>query len=250
MAKIHYDSYSFQPIAFVRTAARYRYEEPRQSVFSPTPAQLEFTADPRFRDALADLDGFDRLWVVAVFHLNVNPDRTANWNPKVRPPVTPDDKKYGVFSTRSPHRPNPIALSCVEVEKIDAAKGIIHLRACDLLDGYKGVYCLESFDPRCIQWLYKNRPELIRGQLAENYFRSTKAKLPWYLKLVLANHMMNFLSKPDFVAFRYSDRKELGTQICRKFWGLQGVTWTIKSQADYDTAVKEGWIPIFEGFRP
>lgn len=135
MAKIHYDSYSFQPIAFVRTAARYRYEEPRQSVFSPTPAQLEFTAEPRFRDALADLDGFDRLWVVAVFHLNVNPDRTANWNPKVRPPVTPDDKKYGVFSTRSPHRPNPIALSCVEVEKIDAAKGIIHLRACDLLDG-------------------------------------------------------------------------------------------------------------------
>ena len=95
MAKIHYDSYSFQPIAFVRTAARYRYEEPRQSVFSPTPAQLEFTTDPRFRDALADLDGFDRLWVVAVFHLNVNPDRTANWNPKVRPPVTPDDKKYG-----------------------------------------------------------------------------------------------------------------------------------------------------------
>lgn len=135
MAKIHYDSYSFQPIAFVRTAARYRYEEPRQSVFSPTPAQLEFTDDPRFRDALADLEGFQRLWIVAVFHLNVNPDRTANWNPKVRPPVTPDDKKYGVFSTRSPHRPNPIALSCVEVEKIDTAKGIIYLRACDLLDG-------------------------------------------------------------------------------------------------------------------
>ena len=122
--------------------------------------------------------------------------------------------------------------------------------ACDLLDSYHGVYCLESFDPRCIQWLHKNRPDLIRGQLAENYFRSTKAKLPWYLKLVLANHMMNFLSMPDFVAFRYSDRKDLGTQICRKFWGLQGVTWTIKSQADYETAVKEGWIPIFEGFRP
>jgi len=122
--------------------------------------------------------------------------------------------------------------------------------ACDMLDGYKGVYCLESFDPRCIQWLHKNRPELIRGQLAENYFRTTKAKLPWYLKFVLANHLMNFLTKPDFVAFRFSDRKDFATGICRKLWRLQGVTWTVKSQQDHDTAIREGWIPIFEGFKP
>ena len=60
-------------------------------------------------------------------------DRSANWNPKVRPPVAPDGRRYGVFSTRSPHRPNPIALSCVEVDRIDGA--VIHLKACDLLDG-------------------------------------------------------------------------------------------------------------------
>lgn len=133
MAKIEYDSYSFRPIGFIRTPARYRYEEPRQAAFDATPARIEFVPDARMKEALADLEGFDRLWVIAVFHLNLNPDRSANWNPKVRPPVAPDGRRYGVFSTRSPHRPNPIALSCVEVDRIDGA--VIHLKACDLLDG-------------------------------------------------------------------------------------------------------------------
>ena len=43
--------------------------------------------------------------------------------------------------------------------------------ACRMLDHYKGVYCMESFDPRCVFWLKKNRPDVIRGQLTENYFK-------------------------------------------------------------------------------
>ncbi len=121
---------------------------------------------------------------------------------------------------------------------------------CDALENYHGVYCLESFDPRCIMWLEKNRPDLIRGQLAENYFATPSSKLPWYLKLVLSANMMNFLTRPDFVAYRYRDRKTLGNWLCRKFWGAQGVTWTLKNKQEYDTAVSEGWIPIFEGFEP
>ena len=38
--------------------------------------------------------------------------------------------------------------------------------------------------------------------------------------------------------------------LCRKIWGARGVTWTLKSQAEFDIAVAEDWIPIFEGFRP
>ena len=122
--------------------------------------------------------------------------------------------------------------------------------ACAMLDNYKGVYCIESFDPRCIRWLRKNRPELVRGQLTENYFKSPKSKLPWYLKFALANQMLNFTITPDFVAYRFSDRKCFSNFLCRKLWKAQGVTWTLKTQEDYDIAVKEGWIPIFEGFRP
>ena len=120
--------------------------------------------------------------------------------------------------------------------------------ACRMLDGYKGVYCLESFDPRCLLWLKKNRPDLIRGQLSENYF-ATKTKLPFILKLILSKNLGNFLTKPDFVAYRYRDRKStLSNRLCLK--RMTGISWTVTSQEEFDTAVKEGWVPIFESFRP
>lgn len=121
---------------------------------------------------------------------------------------------------------------------------------CDMLDEYQGVYCLESFDPRCVHWLCKNRPDLIRGQLTENYFKSKSVKIPWYVKFALRHQLMNFLTKPDFVAYRFDDRKTPSNLLCRKVWKMQGVTWTIKSQNDLDLAKKENWIPIFEGFIP
>ena len=120
--------------------------------------------------------------------------------------------------------------------------------ACKMLDDYNGVYCLESFDPRCLLWLKKNRPDLIRGQLSENYF-VTKNKLPFILKLILSKNLGNFLTKPDFVAYRYRDRKStLSNRLCLR--RMTGVSWTITSQEEFDIAVEEGWIPIFEGFHP
>lgn len=122
--------------------------------------------------------------------------------------------------------------------------------ACKMLDGYKGVYCLESFDPRCTLWLKKNRPELIRGQLSENYYLYPQIPVPWYLKLILTCQLENFLLLPDFVAYKFSDRKRLDNFIVRKIWGGPGVSWTIHSQEELDTALQEGWIGIFEGFIP
>jgi len=122
--------------------------------------------------------------------------------------------------------------------------------ACRMLENYPGVYCMESFDPRCIFWLKKNKPEILRGQLAENYFHSKHIPLPFYLRLLLTNHMMNFLSRPDFVSYKFADRTHFATRLCRKLWRIQGVTWTIKSPAALESANAEGWISIFEGFKP
>ncbi len=123
------------------------------------------------------------------------------------------------------------------------------IAACEMLDKYQGAYCIESFDPRCIIWLRKHRPEIIRGQLSENWFKSG-SKLPWILKLVMAFHISNIVTRPDFIAYNYKHRKAFGTDICRKLWGVQGVSWTIRTKEDFDIAVKEGWIPIFENFIP
>jgi hypothetical protein len=121
---------------------------------------------------------------------------------------------------------------------------------CAALEGYEGLYCIESFDPRVVLWFRKNRPDLLRGQLTENFYKTPKCALPWHFKLVLTRQFLNFLTVPDFIAYRVSDRKCLGNFICRKIWGAAAVTWTIKSQEVYDEAVKDGWLPIFEGFKP
>ena len=115
------------------------------------------------------------------------------------------------------------------------------------LDEYNGLYCIESFDPRCIRWLRKNRPDLIRGQLSENWLK-TKSKMPWIVKVIMTYHISNVYTRPDFIAYKYADRKTFGTQICRKLWKIQGVSWTLRSMEDHQTATAEDWIPIFENF--
>ena len=122
--------------------------------------------------------------------------------------------------------------------------------ACKMLDSYKGPYCLESFDPRCISWLKKNRPDVIRGQLTENFFR-TRNELSDMLRFALTHCLTNVITVPDFVAYRFDHRKDsVSNFLCQKLWKAQGVSWTIRTKEDYDVAVNEGLLPIFEYFKP
>ena len=122
--------------------------------------------------------------------------------------------------------------------------------ACDLLEHYNGPYCIESFDPRCIQWLRKNRPGIIRGQLSQNFLADKGSNLSWPTRFLLTHLLMNFLTVPDFIAYNFHHRKGLSPRLCHKIWGCQNVSWTLRTQADYDTAVAEGNLPIFENFQP
>lgn len=121
---------------------------------------------------------------------------------------------------------------------------------CDALEGYSGSFCIESFDPRCIRWLRRNRPEIIRGQLSENFLKTKSSKMPLVLKLVMTLNLPNFLTRPDFVAYKFADRNNFSIWLCRKIWKIQGVTWTLRDPADHSVAVSEAWIPIFENYIP
>ena len=121
---------------------------------------------------------------------------------------------------------------------------------CRMLEGYDGLYCIESFDPRCLMWLTKNRPDIVRGQLSENFCRDKSSGLPWILRFALTNLLTNFLTRPDFIAYKFEDRKGLSPTLCRKWWHAQGVSWTIRSQQNLDTALREENIAIFEHFEP
>ena len=138
----------------------------------------------------------------------------------------------------------------VELKPMNENHAALAEAACEILKDYQGIYCMESFDPRCVRWLRKNRPHIIRGQLTEN-FVANDDKLHPAIRLLLTHNLMNFLTVPDFVAYKFADRKDtVSNPLCRHAWDIQGVTWTLKTQEEYDTAVKEGWLPIFEGFEP
>lgn len=128
---------TIEPIAYIRTAFPEKFGIPRQSGLAAS-LHGRIVFEPQFRDpeALRGLDGFSHLWLIWEFSAN---RRTAGqWQPTVRPPRLGGNMHMGVFATRSPFRPNPLGLSCVEVERIetDSSEGpVIHVRGADLMDG-------------------------------------------------------------------------------------------------------------------
>ena len=121
------EEFRFQPIGFVRGGGHYPQEAPRQGVYACNTGRIELLEHRNFETALADLAGFDRIWVLFVF------DRAGNWKPKVRPPDGADGRRIGLFATRAPHRPNPIGISAVELVGVEGRS--VRIRNFDLLDG-------------------------------------------------------------------------------------------------------------------
>jgi tRNA (adenine37-N6)-methyltransferase len=113
------------PIGYFYCSQKERYSVPKQpSLGENNGGVIKLNPHQNFEQALEDLSGFNRLWVIFWFHRNIH------WKPKV---LTPHGyPKRGLFATRSPHRPNPIGLSCLEIMDI---KGLnIYVSSHDLVD--------------------------------------------------------------------------------------------------------------------
>ncbi|MFT3773422.1 MAG: tRNA (N6-threonylcarbamoyladenosine(37)-N6)-methyltransferase TrmO [Minicystis sp.] len=120
---------SFNPIGVVRSPFSDRVSTPRQPyAAADVEGRIELLPGHDFEHALSDLEGWDRLWVIFCFHLN----EPGVWRPKVLPPRSPGQRR-GVFSTRSPHRPNPIGLSVVRLDRVEGLT--VHVRDVDIIDG-------------------------------------------------------------------------------------------------------------------
>ncbi len=118
---------TLRPIGYVRAASRLKFDAPRQPDRESDEVNLiELLPGQQFELALQDLEGFDKIWLVSWF------DRNTSWRPRVLPPRGPA-KRRGVFATRSPHRPNPIGLTCATLLGIDGR--ILKVGALDLTDG-------------------------------------------------------------------------------------------------------------------
>jgi tRNA-Thr(GGU) m(6)t(6)A37 methyltransferase TsaA len=124
-------AFSCHPIAFARSPYARRIDAPHQStVVAGTETRAAAEATIEFVEgfpatAWRDLAGFERIWLVFAFH------RSEGWKAEVRPPR--GGGKRSVLATRSPHRPNAIGLSAVELVALE--EGVLRVRGMDLLDG-------------------------------------------------------------------------------------------------------------------
>lgn len=119
-----------------------------------------------------------------------------------------------------------------------------------LLQDYKGVYCIESFNPLGVLWYRKNRGEILRGQLSENFIKSGETELSRPLYFALHHLLFNFLTKPDFIAYNHSQYKDLSRWLCKKLYGSLAVAWTIKSEEALFLREKDFDLFIFDNFFP
>src|SRR4051812_42013377 len=120
--------FSLTPIGWVSSPYQRRFGTPQQAsaVDSAEEAVLELDPEQIPEEALRDLVGVERLWILSFLH------RSGTWGPSVRPPRGARVRR-SLFATRSPDRPNPIGLSAVQLVRIDGTK--LHVRGVDLLDG-------------------------------------------------------------------------------------------------------------------
>lgn len=118
----------------------------------------------------------------------------------------------------------------------------------DILDSYKGPYVIESFDPEAVRWFRKNRPDVIRGLLVSPFYQKSAGSFKRWAGVNLL--CSNGVTRPDFVAYDIQRRTNRAFTLCRKLFGAQEVSWTVRTPEDCVRIRQEGGIPIFEKFDP
>lgn len=121
------------PIGFIRSEFPEKFGVPKQPNLVPElKARLCLAGESAHETSVRGLEDCSHLWVIFHFHLSQKFSGTT-----VRPPVLGGEKRVGVFATRSPHRPNPLGLSLVKLERILFEDGltVLEVSGHDFVDG-------------------------------------------------------------------------------------------------------------------
>lgn len=116
------------------------------------------------------------------------------------------------------------------------------------LQNYGGPFVIESFSPFALIYLRIFAPEIIRGQLVSDYIKGKKINS--LMDIILNGMLLNFISKPDFIASNHKYVNKLKYKIMRKLYDYLAAGWTIKSEEELEKAKKTFDIIIFDGFIP
>ena len=140
--------FKLTPIGHVVTDAT--HEELRHRT-----AVAKIIIDRKYASGLRDVEGFSHLYVLFFLH------EAPRWKGSlsVHPRGRVDLQKRGIFATRSPHRPNPIALTLV---KLLSKRGrVLTVKGLDAIEG-SPVVDIKPYVPRADSVLEARVPEWMR----------------------------------------------------------------------------------------
>ena len=123
----------------------------------------------------------------------------------------------------------------IELKSQPKNNEVLAQKVLDALKEYKGEYVIQSFDPRLMKCVRKINPSVIRGQLIDG----GKTAIKPVLRFILSNGLLNFMSKPDFINYSFTNLP-LKKRIAR---GKRVLCWTIRNQKD-----EEASLPFVEGY--
>lgn len=175
----------FKIIAHIKSGFNEKFGIPRQSgIIEDLPAQVIFEDGYGNAESVRGLEGYSHIWLLWLFSEAMG----AGWSPTVRPPKLGGNKRMGVFASRSPYRPNPIALSSVRLQSIEydsKNRPILNILGADLLDGTpildikpylpytdshpeaKGGFALQSTEPLLEVIIAQDQAEQLPSHLLE-----------------------------------------------------------------------------------
>ena len=157
----------FHPIGVVHSPYSPDTGAPRQGILRPDEEASIEIYEP-YQEALQTLDEFEYILVFFYF------DQVKSWESIVKPPGSTDKHEFGLFSTRSPKRPNPIGFSLVKLDRIE--KGVLYIRG---IDAFEGTPVLDI------------KPYLPSVDCVES-------SINWYVEKELGHHDEDFIDDPGF----------------------------------------------------
>lgn len=131
---MNHNPITLQPIGIIQSPYDEKFSVPRQpNLVEEGKGILKLLPPYNSPDAVRGLEQFSHIWLIFQFHQI--PER--EWHATVRPPRLGGNERIGVFASRATHRPNPLGLSKVKLERVICENGeiLLQLGSMDLVNG-------------------------------------------------------------------------------------------------------------------
>ena len=119
----------------------------------------------------------------------------------------------------------PLLIEIKQLKKV----GKLEEEMMKILNKYKGEYAIQSFNPKVLLWFKKHYPSILRGQLSYSYKNNHFMKIK---KVFLKNMFTNFLTKPNFISYKYNELTEKKINKLKKK-NITLLGWTVRSKKEY-----------------